>query len=359
MSEFQQPLPQLYFTRHTPHGLENVKTLSQSTLTIARAAQELGVNFTEIPESRVMALEYKGTTRYLHMLIPSITSELAYHLCHDKVATRSFLLQAGINIPRGYHLVKTDEPTYWDEVFDALQKPVVVKPTTGQQGSSIFMGINELERYHQAITQCFEFEGPVNHKARILVEETFVGTEYRVLATKDKVVGIINRQPANVVGDGQSTIQQLIDQKNADPRRSDNPHDALTKIKVDSHVQEYLTFQGLTLESVPAANQQIFLRRNSNISTGGDSIDVTDLAHPSVREICLKVMQALPGLYIAGIDFMTKDITQSQTSESYVVIEVNSSPGIIIHEQPYSGKPRAAAKEFIYILFPELRPSET
>lgn len=357
MSDFKQPLPEIFFTRQTPHGLENVKTLSQSTLTIARAAQEMGVTFAEIPESRVVALEYNGVTRYLHTLIPSNTSELASHLCDDKVATRAFLLQAGISMPKGYHLVTTDKPVYWDEVFNALQKPLVVKPTTGQQGQSIFMGVETIEQYHAAIEKCFEYEGTANTKARVLVEETFTGTEYRVLATKEKVIGIINRQPANVVGDGHSTIQQLIDQKNADPRRSDDPNDALIKIKVDSHVQEHLASQGLNVNSVPAAEQKVFLRINSNISTGGDSIDVTDIAHPTVHEICVKVMNSLPGLHIAGIDFMTRDITQPQTAESYIIIEVNSSPGIIIHEMPYSGEPREAAKEFIYILFPELRPN--
>lgn len=358
MPDDRRSLSPLFFTRYTPHGLEKVRPLPNIS-TIAWAAQELGVKFTEIPESQVMALEYQDVTRYLHALIPSNTSELAYHLCHDKVATRAFLQLAGIAMPKGYHLITADPPAYWDEVFNALQKPLVVKPTTGQQGQSIFMGITDLESYHQAVTQCFAFEGPDDQRSRVLVEETFVGTEYRVLATRDKVLGIINRLPANVLGDGHSTIQQLIDQKNTDPRRSDDVNDALIKIKVDSHVQEYLTFQGLTIESVPALNQQIFLRRNSNISTGGDSIDVTDLAHPSVHKICLEVMHALPGLLIAGIDFMTKDITQLQTPGNYTVIEVNSSPGIIIHEQPYSGPARAVAKEFIYILFPELRPSET
>jgi cyanophycin synthetase len=356
MTNITSPLPQLFFTRQTPHGKENVKTLSQSTLTIARAAQELGVSFVEIPESRVVALEYQGTTQYLHTLIPSTTSELASHLCDDKVATKAFLTKAGISMAKGYHLVTSDQPAYWDEVFNALTKPLVVKPTTGQQGKSIFMGVDTLEKYHAAIEACFKYEGNDNTKARILVEETFVGTEYRVLATRDKVVGIINRQPANVVGDGHSTIQQLIDQKNADPRRSDDPNDALIKIKVDSHVQEHLASQNLTTESVPAADQKIYLRRNSNISTGGDSIDFTDLAHPSVHELCIKVMQALPGLNIAGIDLMTKDITAPQTPDSYIIIEVNSSPGIIIHEMPYSGEPRPAAKEFIYLLFPQLRP---
>lgn len=358
MTDFQQPLPDISYTRQTPTGEQHLKSIaSQSTLIVARAALELGVSFEEVAESRVYALTHNNVTRYIHALMTDNTSELAFHLCRDKVAGRAFLRRAGVSTSKGCDISKKDERSYWDEVFNGLQKPLVVKPATGQQGQSIFMGIETLDQYHSAVEQCFEFEKSNGEKARILVEETFIGTEYRVLATRDRVVGIINRQPANVVGDGHSTIQQLIDQKNADPRRSDDPNDALIKIKVDAHVQEHLTSQNMTVETIPTDGQHVFLRRNSNISTGGDSIDVTDVAHPSVHEICVKVMNAFPDLYIAGIDFMTKDITQPQTADSYIIIEVNSSPGIIIHEMPYSGQARPAAKEFIYILFPELRPT--
>src|SRR5690606_19949911 len=105
--------------------------------------------------------------------------------------------------------------------------------------------------------------------------------------------------------------------------------------------------------------KQVFLRQNSNISTGGDSIDVTDIAHPSVSEIALRAMKAFPGLAFAGIDFMTRDITQPQTQDTYTIIEVNTSPGFCIHDDPYQGENRHVAREFLYILFPKLRGTLT
>ena len=118
-----------------------------------------------------------------------------------------------------------------------------------------------------------------------------------------------------------------------------------------SHLQS----QNLTLDSVPAKDDRIFLRLNSNISTGGDSLDVTDSVHPSVIEIAKRAVAAFPGLAFAGIDFMTKDITAEQTPGSYVIVEVNESPGYSIHDQPYEGKNRHGAYEFLCVLFPELR----
>lgn len=342
----------VFFTRQTPHGAENVKPVTEDTLAIAREAQALGISFQEIPESRVFALEYQGIKRYVHTLQPSQTSELAYHICHDKVATKAFLQPHGIVMPTGFHLLRTDSPEYQLEVFEALQKPLVVKPATGKEGKAITVGITTPEQFQAAVSQAFSFES--SPQARVIVEETFVGTEYRVFVTQDKVVAITNREPANVIGDGSSTLTALIDQKNADPRRGDNDHDPLVKIKIDDHVRTYLTEQNLSLDFIPPAGQKVYLRRNSNISTGGDSFDATEIAHPSVHDICLKVVRAIPGLYLAGIDFMSTDITQPQTAENYSIIEVNSSPGITPHEMPYQGTPRPAAREFLYVLFPEL-----
>lgn len=346
-------LPVLNYTRETPHGIEDVKPYGESTLMIIKAAQDNGVRYYDIPGSRLIALEYKGITRYLHRLMPSQTTELAYHVCLDKVATRAFLQRGGIKLVTAYYIMKKDPESAWMEIYEALQKPVVVKPTLGMQGKSVYMNIDSPEAFKKAVRESLDFDA--NPKSRVLVEETAQGTEYRVLATRDKVIGIINREPANVVGDGSLTIQELIDQKNTDPRRSDDHNDALCKIKVDAHVQEFLQQQNLSTDFVPEAGQKVYLRKNSNISTGGDSHDVTDTAHPSVIELCLQVMRSIPGLEIAGIDLITNDITAEQSEGTYNIIEVNCSPGICIHEAPYSGEPKPAGLEFLMVIFPELR----
>lgn len=347
-----QLYPPIFYQRYTKHGLQNGEMVSLSTRMILSVAQDSGIQIREIPETRVFALTYKDITRYFHAQIPWQTREVGFHACLDKSITKGFLREAGISTPNGYNLLRSDSETYWEEVYHGLQKPVVVKPTNANQGRGITMNVDTVEKYKKAVAHAFAES--TEERAGVVVEETCKGTEYRILATKDKVIGILNRVPANIVGDGVHTIQELIEIKNSDPRRSDNLDDALVKIKIDEHVLTHLSQQNLSLTSIPDAHIQVFLRLNSNISTGGDSVDMTDEAHSSVHEIALKVMQTLPGLQFAGIDFMTTDITQPQTPEMYSIIEVNSSPGFCIHDLPHTGNPRDAAKAFIHILFPEL-----
>ena len=129
---------------------------------------------------------------------------------------------------------------------------------------------------------------------------------------------------------------------------------ALFIIEIDTDLYENLAKQNLTLDSIPAAGQHVQLRSVSNIMQGGDSIDMTDLVDPSVKEIALRAINAVPGLGFAGVDFMTKDITQPQSEGTYIIIEINSSPGLCIHEHPYEGKRRFTDREFLYVMFPEL-----
>jgi glutamate--cysteine ligase len=190
----------------------------------------------------------------------------------------------------------------------------------------------------------------------VIIEEMFQnGEEYRILASQEKVIGIVKREPANVIGDGRSTIKKLITLKNKEDIRgikgSDKSH---LKIRMDKNLKNYLAEQNLDLSTVVAAGRKVYLRQVSNISQGGDAIDFTDLAHKSVHEIALKAIRTIPGLSFAGIDFMTLDITQPQTKDSYVIIEINDSPGFDIHDAPYVGQNRHAADEFLKLMFPEL-----
>lgn len=336
-----------------PTGIQDDFLISMSTREVLVEALKYGITWEEIVGTRIIELNYNGKIKHFYAQVPSDASHLGFNSCLDKSVTRGLLLRADISIPHGYHLTRTATKEYWLEVFDALQKPLVVKPTHGNQGKSVFMNIRDKEEYLTTVQACFDFSNDSKHA--VIVEETSEGTEYRILATREKVVGIINRIPANVIGDGEHTVQQLIDIKNTDPRRSDNSEDPLCKILIDEHVERHLEETGVTLDTVPAAGERIFLRTNSNISTGGDSIDVTDIAHPTVKEISLRVMAAIPGLEFAGIDFMTKDITAPQSKETYSLIEVNGSPGFNIHDYPYEGQNRHAAREFLFLIYPELK----
>jgi len=342
-----------YYTRQTVRGPQSDEVMGGSAILTLHEAEKYGMTTEEIPDTKIFKITYKDQAQYFRAQNPAQTTGIAFQASTDKNMGRSLLKRAGISISEGFTIKKSDPVEYWLEVFAALQKPLVVKPTNGTQGQSVFMNVAEEGAFRTAVRVCLQHT--LHISAGAVVEEMFQGQEYRILASAAKIIGVINRRPANVVGDGTSTITQLIEQKNSDPRRGDDPNDVLVKIKVDNHVTSHIESQGLTLESIPEKDLRVFLRLNSNISTGGDSLDVTDQVHPTVIEVAQRAMAAFPGLAFAGIDFMTKDITAPQTPDSYVIVEVNDSPGYSIHDQPYEGKNRHGAYEFLCVIFPQLR----
>lgn len=345
-------LGQFRYTRLTPKGWEDAFSMATTAELTLMASEKYGITYREIPGTRIMELTYNGEKTYFQAQNPFRQSCIALYATSNKTIEKGLLMEAGISVAKGYTISKTDSKDYWKELYDSVSHPLVLKPTHGTQGRSVYTNINDYETFEKAVMEVLPDHPAM--AAGVIVETMFDGEEYRVLTTREKVIGIINRKPANVVGDGHSTIQQLIDIKNQDPRRKNDPNNFLVTINVDQHVKSYMATQNVTLDTVLEGGKQLFLRKNSNISTGGDSIDVTDIAHPDVADICLRATRAFPGLEIAGVDFMTKDITKPQTPESYIVVEVNNSPGFSIHDLPYQGKNRHAADEFLKILFPSL-----
>lgn len=337
-----------FYQQQTPAGLVAGKEITISTKFILQEAQKLGIKWREIPGTRVLELSYKNQIKHFYNQVPQSTSLLGHFCTSSKQRTRQLLKDKEISVSKGYIVNKNDSQDLRQQVWQSLEKPVVVKPDTGTHGDSVFLNISTKTEFQQALTKVFsEYENAS-------IEEMFIGIEFRVLATNDKVLGITQRVPANVTGDGISTIQQLIDQKNADPRRAPPYKKALITIEVDEHVRQTLNKIELSLISVPTKTQQVFLRENSNLSTGGDSIDMTDVVHPTVKSLAIKAMNAIPGLPYGGVDFMTTNVEVEQKADSYIIIEINASPGLFMHDKPFVGKNRHTAREFLKLLFPEL-----
>ncbi len=334
-------------------GITTQELIPLSTRLILEQADELGVSWNAIPNTKIIKLEYNGKVKYFRWQISSETSFIGFHACLDKGETKALLEQAGVSTPRGCKLDAHDTEEFRRQVFESLTKPLVVKPSHGLQGESIFMDISKYEAYKTAVKKCLEYTK--EEDSGVIVEELFQGREYRILATREKVLAVMYREPANVVGDGTSTVDQLLTEKNSDPRRGKDLQYALFIIEKDDDLMDVLHHQELSLESVPTADQKVYLRRVSNIMRGGDSIDVTDDVHPTVKEFVVKAVNAVPELDFVGVDFMTKDISQPQTADSYRIIEMNSSPGLCIHEFPFKGKKRFTDREFLFCSFPELK----
>ncbi len=146
-----------------------------------------------------------------------------------------------------------------------------------------------------------------------------------------------------------------MERKNDDPLRGDGSRSPLKKIALGEIEQLQLKEQGLTVDSVPAKGQTVQLRANSNISTGGDSIDMTDQMHESYRQIAVGIAQAM-GAKVCGVDLIIPDLTKpaEPNLSSWGVIEANFNPMMMMHIFPYQGKSRRLTKAVIKMLFPEI-----
>ncbi|MDQ3008684.1 MAG: hypothetical protein M3Q81_03735 [bacterium] len=342
-------MKQTHYLQLTPNKSAPFKPLERSTEMVIAVAESRGYTVAQIPDTGLFEITTpEKTIVYKPQILPS-TNFSGYYLAANKNATKRVLERAKISVSPGFFIHRRSyNAQLVNDIFATLTCPLVVKPNDATQGRGVYMNIISLPQLDEAVQEILTKAS--GEDSGVVIEEQFDGNEYRVLATPEKILGIIYRIPANVTGDGSSTIAQLIEVKNSDPRRLPDPNAVLVTIKVDEVVTRHLREQGRSTDSVPAKDEVVYLRPNSNISTGGDSIDVTDTAHASVKEIALQTMACLPGLAIGGIDFMTKDITQAQSAPSYRILEVNSSPGFSIHQEPYQGTARDIATIYLDLL---------
>jgi glutamate--cysteine ligase len=263
--------------------------------------------------------------------ISDANSLIAYWISNDKWMTRQFLLRSGISCAKGILL----DSGYKPEILNSVQLPAVVKPVNTDHGIAVSTNIQNRQELYLAIENAFKFA------QKVIVEEFVPGQEYRFLVIDYVVRAIAFREPANVTGDGQSTIQQLIDKKN-EGRGNDYRH-PLLKIVVDEEVKRHLNALSLTTNSVLKTGEKVYLRKNSNLSTGGDSIDVTDEMPDFYKDVAVKAAQAA-GLKIAGIDIIIKDPEAAPSPENYIVVELNAPAMLSMHDFPYIGKNRHVEK---------------
>ncbi|RZK76480.1 MAG: cyanophycin synthetase, partial [Pedobacter sp.] len=165
------------------------------------------------------------------------------------------------------------------------------------------------------------------------------------------------RDPAHVKGNGIHTIQELIDKENEDPRRGYGHENVLTEITVDRDTLDLLAKKDYTLETIPEKGEVVYLKSTANLSTGGTSIDVTDIVHPQNIFICERISRVI-GLDICGIDIMAQNLTQPLTENGGVVLEVNAAPGFRMHLAPSEGLPRNVASSVVDMLYPQGRLSQ-
>lgn len=256
----------------------------------------------------------------------SLDSYIVSLILGNKWVTKQILEEKGIKVPRGY--LFTNEPDARAAYGQFSSGRWVVKPKTTNFG----IGITLLQEsaaqahYEAAIREAF-------HKDTTVVVEEFIdGPEYRFLVIDGEVVAVLNRVPANVVGDGKHTIRELVDIKNKDPRRGKGYRTPLERIELGDTELSVLSDAGMGLDSVPARGVQVFLRSNSNISTGGDSVDRTDEVDKRYKKVAIEAACAA-GARICGVDMIVGE-------HDYGIIELNFNPVLYFHDFPYEGENR-------------------
>ena len=332
------------------HGLEDMEL---STQLLLRQAVVRGITVEVLDrEENFVKLTLNGKTEYVQQATrTSLDPYVSVLMMENKVVTKKVLRAAGIRVPDGneYH-----DPTAALSAFPYFQnRAIVIKPksTNFGLGITILKENSDESRYQKAIDIAFQ------HDSTVLVESFVSGKEYRIFLINQEVVGILHRVPANVTGDGTSTIRELVQKKNTDVLRGKGYRKPLEKIALGAEETMFLEMQGLSFDSVPDNQETIYLRENSNISTGGDSLDFTDDMHISYREIAQKAAQALD-VKITGLDMMIDDISQPATEENYAIIEMNFNPAIHIHCHPYRGQNRHLDQKILDALFGENQITE-
>lgn len=319
--------------------------LEISTQIVIRDAKERGIsvdvidrkeNFLRLKQgSHVEFVKEASKTR--------LDSLMTYLVMENKIASKLVLSENGVRVPigRNYGVIAD---AIGDYAFFRNKKKVI-KPVTTNFGIGI--GISNpndsLESFSYFVKEAF------SHSSSIIIEEFIDGPEYRFLVLGDEVVAVCNRVPANVVGDGVQSIAELIQEKNKDPRRGEGHITALEKIQMTEVERLVLSGMGYDFSTIPKKGEQVFLRKNSNISTGGDSIDVTDVVHPEYKTIALQAAKAANAV-ICGIDIISSAIAEKPNPNRYAVLEINFNPVLYIHEFPYSGKPRAVGDKILNLL---------
>ncbi|MBX3068901.1 MAG: ATP-grasp domain-containing protein [Thermomicrobiales bacterium] len=285
--------------------------------------------------------------RYRDM-ITSHSSHLGDSISTNKEMTLRLLGEVGIPVPRSIPVTSEDEAV---SAAEQLGFPVVVKPLSGSQGRGLGVDLRTPEK----VREFYPIAARATRSGKVLVEQLIEGAENRVLVIGGKVVAVLERMPAHVVGDGVHTVAELIDIVNQDPLRGRGHTQILTDITPDAATTDALERVGMTLESVPPAGQYVRVKLVSNVSQGGTTRDRTDDIHPDNAHLAVLAARTID-VDPCGVDLITPDITKSVWETGGGIIEINHEPGPRVHLVPQIGKPRDIGAAVVDSLFPPGTP---
>ncbi len=320
--------------------------LGPSTGSIVEEAVSRKIPWIRLGSNSLVQLGYGVNQQRFQATITGKTSSIAVDIACNKELTKRMLHDAAIPVPIG-DLIMDEEGL--DRVVRAIGYPVVIKPLDGNHGKGSSINVTDWESAKVGL------EHAQKYSKKVIVEKYITGYDFRVLVINNKMVAAARRVPAHVVGDGELNLQQLIEKENKDARRGYGHENVLTEIEVDKDTMELLEKLQYTLETIPQKGEVVYLKSTANLSTGGTSIDVTDMVHPENITMAERISKII-GLDVCGIDIMAQNLTQPLKESGGAIIEVNAAPGFRMHLAPSEGLPRNVAAPVVDMLYPQGKP---
>ncbi|MCA3177544.1 MAG: cyanophycin synthetase [Burkholderiaceae bacterium] len=327
------------------HELDEDVRLGPSTGAIVQAAVSRGIPFRRLTDGSLVQFGWGVHQRRIQAAEVDATSAIAESIAQDKELTKQLLESIGVPVPGGGSVDEIEDA--W-AIMQSLGAPAVVKPRDGSQGRGVTVDVETREQLEAAWAAAYDISSDV------IVERYIPGDDWRLLVVDGRLVAAARRDPPMVIGDGRSTVRELVEAVNRDPRRGDGHATALTRIRLDAIALARLASQGLDADSVPEAGRKVVLRNNANLSTGGSATDVTDEVHPEVAARAVEAAKMI-GLHICGVDVVARSIAEPLEAQGGGIVEVNAAPGLRMHLAPSYGRPRPLGEAIVSTLYPEGR----
>jgi glutamate--cysteine ligase/glutathione synthase len=324
---------------------ENYKELELSTQIIINGALNREVEVEVLDwDDNFIRLKKGDKFEYVKQATKtSLDTYITPLIMENKEITKLILKENGINVPDSISVKSVDEAV--KKYPDFYGKDIVIKPKSTNFGEGVLILKNLISKkdYINGVEQALKYDRSV------MIEEFIPGEEYRFLVIGEDVAAILHRVPANVVGDGLQNIKELVDEKNKDPMRGRGYVTPLEIIDIDIFEKDYLASQEKDIKYVPLEGEIVYLRENSNLSTGGDSIDFTDDISDEYKIIAVKSAKAVDAK-ICGVDMIISNVTDKPDKNNNSIIELNFNPILHAHAYPYKGQNRHVENNVLDLL---------
>lgn len=321
--------------------------LGPSTGSIVEEAVARDIPWIRLGSNSLVQLGYGINQMRFQATITCNTSNIAVDIACDKEETKRFLENSSVPVAKGDICVDEED---LENTIKKIGFPIVIKPLDGNHGKGASINVKTMEDAIEGLAHAKKYS------RRVIVERFITGHDFRILVINHKMVAAAQRVPAHVTGDGEHNIGQLIEIENQDPRRGYGHENVLTEIEIDRDSLDLLEKLGYTEETVPKKGEIVYLKSTANLSTGGTSVDVTEMVHPENIFLAERISRII-GLDICGIDIMAENLTQPLQENGGVILEVNAAPGFRMHLAPSDGLPRNVASPVIDMLYPPGKPS--